>query len=78
MFVVKHFMQKIPVGKIISLIGLILTLASFSYDGDAPLLFYGLIAVTAGGFVGAVEKKREADSGETGSKETGSQETDSE
>ena len=66
-------MKKISIGKIISLIGLILILANFSYDGDAPLLFYGLIAVTAGGLVGAIENKREADSEETSSEETDSE-----
>ncbi len=60
-------MQKIPIGKMISLIGLILIVVNFSYDGDAPLLFYGLIAVTAGGLVGAIENKRKTDSEETDS-----------
>jgi len=71
--VVNHFMQKIPIGKIISLIGLILIFANFSYDGDAPLLVYGLVAVTAGGFVGAIENKRESDSEESDSEETDSE-----
>ena len=60
-------MKKISIGKALSFIGLILIVANFSYDGEAPLLFYGLIAVTAGGLVGAVENKRETDSEETGS-----------
>ncbi len=60
-------MKKIPIGKALSFIGLILIVVNFSYDGDAPLLFYGLIAVTAGGLVGAIENKRKTDSEETDS-----------